>query len=112
MHRDMPFTTPWFIAQVQNNGPWDYKQYGRAYEDFGNFNYGATGAAAGFSDDTLLRAAGWAQTRGGNVDPNFGVPTGPLRAYLGIGGVAPYGDDPRDQAMIAAGIKHYRGRQW
>jgi hypothetical protein len=30
----------------------------------------------------------------------------------GEGGVAPYGDDPRDQTMISAGIKHYRGRQW
>ena len=51
----------WFYNQVKNKGPWDYKQRGSEYEDFGNFNYGATGAAAGIPDQILLRAAGWAQ---------------------------------------------------
>lgn len=36
----------WFYGQVQDYGPWDYKQAG-PYEDFGNFNYGAVGAAMG-----------------------------------------------------------------
>lgn len=26
-----------------NKGPWDYKQQGKQYQEFGNFNYGATG---------------------------------------------------------------------
>lgn len=48
---------PWFSDKVRNAGgraedvrsgkSWDYKQVG--YETFGNFNYGATGAAAGLS---------------------------------------------------------------
>ena len=27
----------WFYNQVHNSGPWDYKQHGSTYEDFGNF---------------------------------------------------------------------------
>jgi hypothetical protein len=34
----------WFRDQVRNGGPWDYKQLGSQYENFGNFNYGATGS--------------------------------------------------------------------
>jgi hypothetical protein len=45
----------WFYDQVKNRGPWDYKQQGAQYQDFGNFNYGATGAAFGFSEDALAR---------------------------------------------------------
>jgi Bacterial toxin 44 len=46
-----------FYELVKSGGPWDYKlqdketrDYGRRsrYEDFGNFNFGATGTAAGF----------------------------------------------------------------
>ena len=37
----------WFYNKVRNGGPWDYKQKGRQYADFGNFNFGAAGAAAG-----------------------------------------------------------------
>lgn len=48
----------WFHDQVHNKGPWDYKQIAKKYDDFGNFNYGATGRAAGFSEDTLLRQRG------------------------------------------------------
>jgi hypothetical protein len=48
----------WFRSQVTDFGPWDYKRQDSKYEDFGNFNYGATGAAFGFSEDTLLRMAG------------------------------------------------------
>ncbi|WP_310793426.1 polymorphic toxin type 44 domain-containing protein [Enterobacter sp. R1(2018)] len=49
----------WFYYQVRNHGPWDYKnQRGRKYAAFGNFNYGAVGAAAGIPDQILLRGAG------------------------------------------------------
>ncbi|WP_428839982.1 polymorphic toxin type 44 domain-containing protein [Burkholderia dolosa] len=51
----------WFYRQVRNRGPWDHKQKQREYADFGNFNYGATGYAAGIPEQTLLRAAGCAQ---------------------------------------------------
>ena len=42
-----PLNLFWFRSQVQNKGPWDYKQYSRGFEDFGNYNYGYTGAAMG-----------------------------------------------------------------
>lgn len=87
-----------FYAHVENKGPWDYKQLGRKYESFGNFNYGATGLATGlFGEQVLLRMAGWAQTRAGTSKGNYGHPWGS----------APYGDDPNDQAMIKKGFSYY-----
>lgn len=101
----------WFYAQVRNKGPWDYKQQGGEYADFGNFNYGVTGAAAGFAEATLLRVAGWAQVRAGTSRPEWGAPVSLLQALLGVGGQAPYGDDPQDQYWISQGIKYYRLRR-
>lgn len=86
-----------FYQAVRNKGRWDYKQQGAEYQDFGNFNYGATGQAAGFGP-ILLPAAGWAQTRAGTSKPEWGSPFGK----------APYGDDPADQAMIRAGMQYAR----
>src|SRR5258708_973539 len=105
----------WFYDQVRNKGPWDYKQQGRTrqdatgvdavgtyvpspYQDFGNFNFGATGAAAGIELQVLQRGAGWAQTRAGTSDPSWG------HWY----GSPSYGDDPADQAMILAGFNYYK----
>jgi len=88
--------TLWFYNQVKNKGPWDYKQQGSQYQDFGNFNYGASGAA-GFTSGTLLRMAGWAQRRAGTSNPAWGAPWGS----------APYGDDPADQLIINQGIDYY-----
>jgi Bacterial toxin 44 len=48
----------WFPFAI--SGPWDYKHSRTprgTYDDFGNFNYGAAGAAAGFSEFTLDLAA-------------------------------------------------------
>lgn len=86
-----------FYAAVRNKGRWDYKQQGSQYQDFGNFNYGATGEAAGYGA-ILLPTAGWAQTRAGTSKPEWGSPFGK----------APYGDDPADQAMIRAGMQYAR----
>ena len=36
-----------FYNAVKSGGKWDYKQQGSQYENFGNYNYGATGRAAG-----------------------------------------------------------------
>jgi hypothetical protein len=63
----------WFYNKVRSRGPWDYKQLNQQYQDFGNFNYGATGAAFGFSQDTLLRMAGWAQVQAGTSKPEWGM---------------------------------------
>ena len=88
----------WFYDHVHNKGPWDYKQRGRQYQDFGNFNYGATGGASGFDLGTLCRAAGYAQCRAGTSLPKWGSPWGR----------PPYGDDPRDQDQIQAGYNYWR----
>ena len=94
----------WFYKQVQNHGPWDYKQLtshnsgGINYQDLGNFNYGMTGAAAGIELQLLQRGAGWAQGQAGTSSPEWGD------WY----GAAPYGDDPNDQAQIIAGFNYYK----
>tara|TARA_R110002124_G_scaffold243235_1_gene408339 strand:+ start:48601 stop:52800 length:4200 start_codon:yes stop_codon:yes gene_type:complete len=44
----------WFANQVHTRGAWDYKQKYPQGQDFGNFNYGATAAALGYS---------WIETR-------------------------------------------------
>lgn len=90
-------TYAWFYQQVRLHGPWDYKnQRGRQYANFGNFNYGAVGQAAGIPEDVLLRAAGWAQSRAGTSKPT----------YSDWYHSAPYGDDPDDQAWIRSGIDY------
>jgi RHS repeat-associated protein len=92
-------TLPWFKSQVQNRGPWDYKQYDRAFENFGNYNYGYVGAAAGIPAGVLLRQAGKAQGRDGNAGDGG-------RSGNGIwGGSPPYGDQNIDQQMINRGIQ-------
>jgi len=107
----------WFYNKVKTGGDWDYKKlssYGtlmpsgvekRQFEDFGNFHYGATGAAAGFTEGQLLRMAGRVHT-----DPRTaqGERAGPIDALLGRGGTEHYGDDPEDQVMIKSGIEYFR----
>jgi hypothetical protein len=88
----------WFYEKVKNQGPWDYKQQGFEYQGFGNFNYGATGAAAGIQLEVLLRGAGWAQERAHTRKKEWG------HWYLG----SPYGDDPEDQEWIKAGYYYYK----
>jgi len=79
------------------------------WEDFGNFNYGATGSALKISDRLLLRAAGWAQTRASTSLPNWGEPGFLLNPW---GGTPPYGDDPMDAVWIKEGIQFYKSGQW
>ena len=98
-----------FKETVGNKRPWDYKQQGwtltdtgqlgpSPFQDFGNFNFGATGAAWGIPLDVLLRGAGYAQTAAGTSTPEWG------HWYQG----PPYGDDPNDQALIIAGYQYYK----
>ncbi|KMV72044.1 hypothetical protein WB66_04945 [bacteria symbiont BFo1 of Frankliniella occidentalis] len=86
----------WFYQKVRNHGPWDYKQQSYQLQNFGNFNFGATGTAAGIPADILLMGAGWAQSRAGTSQPNWG------HWYS----KPPYGDDPRDQFWIKQGIDY------
>ncbi|BDU09752.1 hypothetical protein PRtIB026_A23320 [Pseudomonas sp. RtIB026] len=94
------FLFSWFYAKVRNRGDWDYKQRGRQFASFGNFNYGAVGAAAGISEAVLLRAAGAAQTVAGTSQAEFDK----------WWADAPYGDDPVDQAWIKAGIDYAKSQ--
>jgi hypothetical protein len=98
----------WFEKQVQNKGPWDFKQQGRAYENFGNFHYGAVGAAMGVPEFVLLNEAGRAQRGADTSKPEWGESA---PRYFPFFGEAPYGDDPRDQYWIKQGIDYYRNRE-
>ena len=83
----------WFRDQVRSGGPWDYKKNGHPeMEHVGNFNYGATGSALGFSETTLKIAAGGYQVSTGNY--NFSD-------------FATFFDDPIDQYYINNGIEWY-----
>jgi RHS repeat-associated protein len=79
----------WFYNQVQNKGPWDYKQYDRAYQAYGNYNFGYAGTRQGIPAPVLRAGAGYAQVRAGTSDWSF-APT----AF----------DDPQDREQIDRGI--------
>lgn len=98
MYRDMapPTTYIWFYLKVRNKGEWDYKQGHPELENFGNFNYGSAGYAAGIPSEILLMGAGWAQEKAGSSKKEFG------HWYQ----KPPYGDDPRDQFWIRQGIEY------
>lgn len=89
----------WFYQMVRNHGPWDYKQSHPQYANFGNFHYGAIGAAAGIPDGVLLRGAGAAQILAGTSNPV---------EFAQYHAVDAYGDDPVDQSWIKAGIDYAR----
>jgi uncharacterized protein RhaS with RHS repeats len=92
---DFPWT---YKNYVEPNGPWDYKKNNRAFEDFGNYNFGATAAATGlFTNETARREAGRVQVQCHTSNPKWGNPkSGP-----------PYGDDPNDQYWIQQGWDDY-----
>jgi len=108
----------WFYNKVKPSNAesvlkgesWDYKRIGKVingkneYEDFGNFNYGATGLAVGFDERTLLREAGRAQPKRASK-PEWGYPGSRWNPW---GGKPPYGDDPNDQEMIKRGFEYYK----
>ena len=81
----------WFYREVRNHGPWDYKQQGSQYQDFGNFNFGAVGAALGLDLITLERAAGWASIKANPSHPWPGDPGGSIASILlGLGTGPPH----------------------
>ncbi|CAN5330227.1 hypothetical protein BH11CYA1_BH11CYA1_44230 [soil metagenome] len=90
----------WFYNKVKPGADWDYKVKGMQYEDFGNFNYGVTAAAAGIRLEVALREAGRAQTV---KKKEWGEPGN----YYDRAGTGSYGDDPRDQLKIREGYEHY-----
>src|SRR5262249_41354101 len=104
----------WFKEQTGDHGPMDYKYLttDMRYDDFGNFNYGAVGAAIRYSGDTLLRVAGWIQQRGNYAYLGEGTPPSSfLDALSGVGGTYPYGDKPGDAVQIQNGVDYYNCRK-
>lgn len=100
-----PVAAPfWFRRYVPNGAPWDYKQQGKQYEAFGNFNFGATGRQIGFPTLILEQEAGRAQQRDHNWRPEFGRPGPHLAPFLGTGS---FGDDPVDQFWIGEGARYF-----
>lgn len=89
----------WFYNQVKYGGPWDYKTQNPAgtqqYTDFGNFNFGATGRAVGFSESELLWGAGIAQLA--HDIWNGQTLKGPATRF----------DNADDAAPILAGIRYF-----
>jgi RHS repeat-associated protein len=94
-----PALQAWWQNLVRKGGVWDYKRRGpnNIYGNFGNFNYGATGAALGYDLNTLLRAAGWVQ------QTPHGLPGAAWNQLKG----GSYGDNPDDPAPIKAGFQYY-----
>jgi RHS repeat-associated protein len=87
----------WFVDQVKNYSPWDYKRLGRQYEDFGNFNFGVNAAAFGFPYYVGQNGAGIYQQVAGAASAGEGTPL--LRW--------PYGDARSDAAQIQAGYRYF-----
>jgi hypothetical protein len=111
----------WFVNLVQPGGDWDYKNLdpvgisaGKSkYEDFGNFHFGAVGAAAGFDrGHAIQRMAGFVQ----KPSQSDGGENGGLASIVADfitnspRGKQPYGDQWIDQRMINRGIAYYKAR--
>ena len=86
----------WFNTVGQWGGPWDYKNWGGQkhpeWDDFGNFNAGATACALHIPLWITLRGAGWAKQRRLANDPDGNW-----------WGKWPYGNDAHKQDEVMAG---------
>jgi hypothetical protein len=90
-------TYAWLAGMVAPNAPWDYKTQGQQYDAFGNFNFGATGEAAGIPLQVLQVAAGGVSTVVGTNNAAYGSWH---QALL-------YGHPPVKSQVIAAGFAYY-----
>lgn len=103
------FNPSWFEEMVKPHGAWDYKRRDRAYEDFGNFNYGATALAFGFQKKWALEAAGIVQIYQHKARPDFKHEEY-VKSVVDFQEVfegPPYGDEKHDQEMIKLGFRYY-----
>ena len=87
-----------FLSITGHAGVWDYRtNLGQQFDDFGNFNFGATAAAMGFPYYVAQNAAGLYQG-----DPSTGSGT-PFLTW-------PFGDDLPGALQIQAGYAYVRAR--
>ncbi|PZM81157.1 MAG: hypothetical protein DKT66_18200 [Candidatus Melainabacteria bacterium] len=100
----------WIYNQVRLGGPWDYKQRGKQYEAFGNFNYGAIAHAACLQLETALRAAGFANQAARPENNPLGRGSFWIhpKPYINAAGKFPFGDDYQDSWWIIQGYQSYR----
>jgi hypothetical protein len=86
------------IPKVVNGGDWDYKRkFGSQYDAFGNFNFGAAFAAAGYTKCEVLRGGAAYHYYFGTPNPNdLGTPFG---SY-------PYGNTLKKEDEIKAGYDY------
>jgi len=94
----MAFTDAWLVSMVAPKAPWDYKTQGQQYDAFGNFNFGATGAAAGIPLQVLQAGAGAVSALVGTNSSQYGSWYQPPL----------YGHAPIKSQTIAAGYAYYQ----
>ncbi len=94
----------WFYDMVNTGEPWDYKLQGEQYVDYGNFNYGATCGAMGWTQYFCQSAAGLAHDWRAH---NLGRALGHGIPFL----IPPYGDQSADQDQIAKGHNYLKWKR-
>jgi hypothetical protein len=88
----------WFAEKELPNKAWDYKTQGQRYDAFGNFNYGAVGAALGLPSYLLQTAGGALSTILRTNNQKYGKWYHPPL----------YGHAPAKSTAISAGIEYYQ----
>ncbi|NDV24974.1 polymorphic toxin type 44 domain-containing protein, partial [Desulfovibrio sp. JC022] len=88
-------TEEYIMSRFPNKHPMDYKQRGREYERFGNFNYGAVMNALGVPELVGRGFAGYAQYKAGTAKGKWALN---------------FGDDPKDQWDIKQGYRYYENK--
>ena len=86
-----------YVNAVRTGGKWDYKQYDRRYENLGNYNFGLTAKARGYSRFTIRTGAGIYQILSGTSGLDF---------------YDSFFDDEIDQEWINTGIDDCIGNYW
>jgi len=90
-----------WIVKVLPYSVWDYKKHNIEYDEFGNFNYGATGTKVGFTENTLQAVAGFIQDKVAWFDTNIrGIKLKDVPKNA-------YGEKIYDEIMIEKGINYY-----
>lgn len=92
----------WFQRQTSEGGEWDPKRWGKEHEDFGVWNLGFVGRAAGVPRGVIVRQAGLRNVKENGPNPDLGDPGNGV-----FGGKAPFGNDPKKLELVRKGMAHY-----